>query len=327
MPRLPISVLVPTRNAAPLLPEHLAAMRAWTDAVAEIVVVDSHSTDGTIDLIQDGLRHPRLKILQHPPGLYQSWNFGIGQLQSEWCYISTVGETITPEGLAHLAEVARELRCDAVISKPRFVDVEGRPMEDPGWPIEDIVRSLRVTEPRLLDGVPLFFLTLVHYRNAILGSSASNLYRTRCLSERPFPTGYGTAGDGGWCLEHCLDIQIGVTPKVFSTFREHPKAYARSDYAVDQLSGKMLRRIEQTFVERAARDGVFAELAVQLRVREVLDLLERQLACQEKLERARAGKVPWSLKPGAWAARAERNRLAARVAELKQAGLARLFPG
>ena len=94
MTQLPVSVLVPTRNAAPLLAEHLAAMRAWTDAVAEIVVVDSQSTDGTVEMIRAGLKHPRIKVLQHPPGLYQSWNFGIGQLESELCYISTVGKAL-----------------------------------------------------------------------------------------------------------------------------------------------------------------------------------------------------------------------------------------
>ena len=46
---LPISVLVPTRNSMSLLPKHVEAMRAWLDFVEEVVAVDSHSTDGTME--------------------------------------------------------------------------------------------------------------------------------------------------------------------------------------------------------------------------------------------------------------------------------------
>ena len=64
----------------------LSAARAMIDAamshaetlgLQEVIVVDSFSTDGTIELIKAELRHPQLKIMAHPPGLYQSWNHGI----------------------------------------------------------------------------------------------------------------------------------------------------------------------------------------------------------------------------------------------------------
>ena len=42
-----------------------------------------------------------------------------------------------------------------------------------------LVRSLAVTEPIVLEGVAFLFFALLDYRNAILGSSVSNLYRTR----------------------------------------------------------------------------------------------------------------------------------------------------
>ncbi len=325
-PELPLSVLVPTRNCAALLPAHLEAMRAWAPAVREIVVVDSQSSDATLSLIAGGLKHPRLRILQHPPGLYQSWNFGLTQLEAEFGYISTVGETITLAGLRHLVGAAQNLKCDAVISKPRFISETGTALPDPGWPIEDILAVLRPAAPVALAGPALFFFTLLHYRNAILGSSASNLYRSAVLRARPFPTDYGTAGDGGWCLEHCAGVRIGVTPAVFSTFQEHPKAYPRSEYAVDRLSRKMLGRIEKTFAEASWRSAEFGATASRLRVLEILALLRGQLDCQEALERARSSRWPWSLNPKAWRARRERNRLAARLLQYKAEGLRELFP-
>src|SRR5207248_6943191 len=49
--RLPIGVVVPTRNSASLAPEHLETMRPWLDQVEQVVVVDSFSKDGTVQLL------------------------------------------------------------------------------------------------------------------------------------------------------------------------------------------------------------------------------------------------------------------------------------
>ncbi len=123
---LPIGGPVPTRNCAPLLQRHLESMVKWLDLIEEIVVVDSFSEDGTLEMIKAGLRHPRLRILSHPPGLYQSWNHGIQQLNAKYCYISTIGDTISRDGLQHLVDAAENLRCDVVMSKPEFLSMDGR---------------------------------------------------------------------------------------------------------------------------------------------------------------------------------------------------------
>jgi glycosyltransferase involved in cell wall biosynthesis len=301
-------------------------MRLWLDQVEEVVVVDSFSKDGTLELLQAGLPHPNLRILDHPPGLYQSWNYGIAQLKSEYCYVSTVGDAITREGLSHLAEVIARLRCDVVISKPRFIDFNGQPLAAAEWPIDDMTTTLRLEEPIALSGLGLFLFTLVNYRNAILGSSASNLYRTRCLQENPFPVDYGTAGDGGWGLEHCLRIRLAVTPRVFSTLREHPKSYSKADYAVDQMSRKMLDRICRTYRDAAASSPELAQIARDLQVDRMIELIEEQLVCQQRLEDYRRASL-WVLQPGAWRARVARNTKGRALKQLKETGVRKLLAG
>lgn len=48
-PKIPISVLIPTRNEAGNLRRCLEALQGWAD---EIVVVDSHSTDATAEVVE-----------------------------------------------------------------------------------------------------------------------------------------------------------------------------------------------------------------------------------------------------------------------------------
>lgn len=320
---LPIGVLLPTRNCAGLLKGHLGAIVPWLGRVQEVVAVDSQSTDGTRELLAS-IRHPNLRVLQHPPGLYQSWNFGVSQLQSDSCYISTVGETITGEGLEHLHGAMQRLRCDVVISKPRFVDLQGRPMEEPEWPVDDLIRTLRIREPLALGGPALFAFTLVHYRNAILGSSASNLYRTRFLRDHPFPADYGTVGDGAWGLLNWPEARAGVTPERFSTFREHPKAYSPAEYAVDELGRKLLALVERTCRERQRSDPSFARIAEAIDTGRAFALLRRQLEAHERLERCRRGRWPWSLNPAAWRARHERSTAEREIKTWKETALERI---
>ncbi|HWQ90957.1 MAG TPA: glycosyltransferase family A protein [Clostridia bacterium] len=321
---LPIGVVIPTRNAVALLPDHLAAIQPWLAHVQEVLVVDSQSTDGTRELLRAQLHHPQLRFLDHPPGLYQSWNFGIRHLRAPFCYMSTVGETMSLAGLQHLADTAQKLACDVVISAPEFVDVHGRPMPAPEWPVHDLVRVMRLKEPLLLEGASLFLFTLLHYRNAILGSSASNLYRTSCLQAHPFPVDFGTVGDGAWGLQNCLRVRLGVTPHVFSTFREHPKSYAQSEYAVDALGRKLFEQVGRVYREHLARQPEFKNLAASLRIEEIFDLLQRHRQCQETLEASRQSSLPWIFQPSAWRARSARGAIQKQLDQLKQAALAKL---
>ena len=218
-----IAVLIPSRNCAALIPGHLQSLQEWMELAEEIVVVDSHSHDGTLEMLRAGLSHPRVKFLTHPPGLYQSWNFGIQNVSAKYVYVATVGDPITRRGIQHLYDVAETFQSDVVISKPGFINESGQPLPDDRWPIDVILARLRIRQPQLLATAEQFVFAVTNTWGAILGSSASNLYRTDFLKPRPFPTEYGTAGDGGWGIEHIFEVKIAVTPERFSSFRQHRK--------------------------------------------------------------------------------------------------------
>src|SRR5258705_8684024 len=94
-----VGVVIPTRNSMPYLPTWLEKMGHWQDLVDEIVAVDSFSTDGTAEMLRNRLRHPRVRFISHPPGLYESWNCALQRLNTKYVYIATVADTITRQGL------------------------------------------------------------------------------------------------------------------------------------------------------------------------------------------------------------------------------------
>jgi glycosyltransferase involved in cell wall biosynthesis len=318
-----LTILVPTRNSAALLPEHLESMRSWMDVADEIISVDSESKDGTVKMLRDALPAAKTRFLTHPPGLYQSWNYGVQQAASKYVYISTVGDAITREGLAHLVDVAEKFQSDVVLSRQRFVNENGDPTPDERWPIDDILECLKLTEPAALERGQQLVFAATNLWGALLGSSASNLYRAEFLRARPFPTNYGTAGDGGWAVENIFDARIAVTPERFSTFRIHEKSYSLAPYQVESLALKFFRVLQKIVRDRRVQDPALEALLAKCRWAELEPLLERAAVAQDHLEKLRRAKTPWYLRPSGWTARQARNRCEARVRDIKDELLGR----
>ncbi len=222
-PRTSISVLLPTYNCRHLLERHLASVQAWLDVVDEVIVVDSRSTDGTLEVIRAALQHPRLHFIERDRGLYASWNEGIAATTGDWVYISTAGDLITREQLQHLREVGEALTADVVVSPPAFTHEDGRPHRDLGWPPAKLLTAFGQGRPFVMQPEATQFLAFQNCPNAILGSSAANLYRGTHLRARPFPTEYGVVGDTAWIIRYGHETRLALTPQAGSTFCIHEK--------------------------------------------------------------------------------------------------------
>lgn len=246
------SVVMPTYNCAPLMARHLESVAKWADLVDEIIVVDSRSTDGTLDIIREGLRHPNLRVIERDRGLYESWNEGIAATSGKWIYISTAGDTIERAHLLHLQDFGERGQADVVISSPRFVDEAGAACDDLDWPPSAVIDLSGRRTPFLLTAEAGFVLTFLHCPNALLGSSASNLYRGAHLRARPFPVEFKGAGDSVWILRHAAQSRICLTPKIGSTFCVHPKE--------EEICGvhlaELVKKIEVEKREVLSREGL-----------------------------------------------------------------------
>lgn len=255
MPAKPtLSVVVPTFNCASLMRRHLVAMAEWADLADEIIVVDSRSTDGTLEIIREHLRHPKLRIIERDRGLYESWNEGIAATTGDWVYVSTAGDAIERPHLLHLIELGERAAADVVISPPRFVDEAGEPCEDLGWPPAEIIAGSGIRGPFVLTAEAGFVLTFMHCPSALLGSSASNLYRGSHLRARPFPSEFKGAGDSVWILRHAAESRLCFTPQAGSTFCVHPKEEEIRGDNLAELVAKILVEKNAALI-RAGVDG------------------------------------------------------------------------
>ncbi|MEE9354883.1 MAG: glycosyltransferase family A protein [Methylococcaceae bacterium] len=219
--KLPIGVLIPTRNAMAYLEQHLKGLQSWLHRVEEIIIVDSESTDGTLEYLSENLHHPSLRIMQHPPGLYESWNFGIQQITAQWLYIATVGDRINAACLEKLLTASKDSHSDVTISPPSIISPSGKALKM-AWPIHTLLERYKIKHSRPITNEEAFFWNSLFLPGSLMGSSASNLYLTRYMQENPFESSYGHAGDIAWGINHSFSAKWAIVPDCYSEFIEHP---------------------------------------------------------------------------------------------------------
>jgi hypothetical protein len=152
----------------------------------------------------------------------------------------------------------------------------------------------------------------------ILGSSASNLYRADVLKRFPFRTGFGTAGDLAWGLEHAGETRFAIVPRSSSTFMFHPKSYAKDDYAVSDFNQKCLALAREAANKYDGhKHGATPGTGTQVLLSELLTTWEKYLAEKGRVVEVKR-RALWWLLPGAWQAHLERAR-ALRALESAQA--------
>jgi hypothetical protein len=218
---LPITVILPIYNCADRLAAHLESLQEWLPSVEEVIVIDSGSVDGSADLARRKIAHPNVRHVVVPPGLYEAWNHAAAMANGEFCYFSTVGDVTSGVGLEHLLNVALEHNSDVIISPPRCINEDGTESSHRVFPIHSILQASLLEQPFKLKPWVSYLMATGFSIESFLGSSASNLYRGRCLKENPFPTDFGKAGDSAWLRKNALKYSFSITPRVCADFLLH----------------------------------------------------------------------------------------------------------
>jgi len=131
--REPLSVLIPTKNERPNAAACIASVR-WAE---EVVVVDSGSTDGTLEIA----RAAADRVLEHEyVNSAAQKNWALPQLTHRWVLIVDADERVTPALRAEIERVlADPARADGywIRRDNRFI---GKPIRGAGWQRDKVLR-------------------------------------------------------------------------------------------------------------------------------------------------------------------------------------------
>ncbi|HSY74462.1 MAG TPA: glycosyltransferase family 2 protein [Dongiaceae bacterium] len=135
MSATPLSVIVPCFNEEKMIGDCLASARF----AAEIIVVDSFSTDGTLEIA----RPLATKILQHEyvnPAAQKNW--AIPQAAHEWILILDADERVTPELEIEIKQILQNPQHDGYWMRRRNF-FWGKEIRHGNWQNDKVLRLFR----------------------------------------------------------------------------------------------------------------------------------------------------------------------------------------
>lgn len=153
-----LSVIIITKNESANIRACLESV-AWAD---EIVVVDSASTDGTLEIAREFT--PQVHVHADWPGFGAQKNRALDYASKDWVLSLDADERVTPELRAELEAVLLDARADGY-EIPRLSSFCGRFMRHSGWHPDYVLRLFKRGKARFSDA-------LVHESVQLQGSTA-----------------------------------------------------------------------------------------------------------------------------------------------------------
>ena len=148
------SIITPTFNAASFIDGCVANVAAQGSSVAEHVIVDGGSTDGTVEKVQALMAaHPHLRFIPGPDkGQADAMNKGTKAAKAEVIGFLNVDDFYEPGAVADaLQELATFRRPGIVIGDCRIVDEDGNTIR---WNRPKNVRIQSLLQMALIDRIP-----------------------------------------------------------------------------------------------------------------------------------------------------------------------------
>lgn len=269
-PQLSISVVIPTKNGGPLFGRVLeSVLHQRVPGDLEVLVVDSGSTDETLDIVR---RHPQVRLIQIPPqefGHGKTRNFAVSETSGE--FIAMITQDALPVSDEWLVKMSEPLQ-----TNPKVAGVFGRHLAYPEASV--FTRNELVAHFEGFKAQPLVELDSQEryandegYRQFLYFFSDNNAMLRRSAWEQiPYPE-VDFAEDQAWAR---LIIEAG-----------HQKAYAHDGCVYHSHEYGLMERLQRSFDESYALRRLFdykGGTSIQHAVRSLLALTLRDLKVARK---------------------------------------------
>ena len=224
-----VSICVPSLNTFPFLKERFETIFDQTFRNWELLVYDSHSSDGSWEYIQQLARtDDRMRIWQGPrEGVYPAWNECIRRAQGEYVYIATSDDTMSQNCLEELtAALENHPECDLAHCPLLVIDEAGEILRDRSpWPNGTVFGHglMHLTDEPHIRRAP--YDGLLHLTEMHVYLSVTQLLIRKTLFSRIgfFQSTWGSVSDFNWEMKAGLVANVIHVPSTWASWRQHSK--------------------------------------------------------------------------------------------------------
>jgi len=222
--QLPLSVYMITYNNGPTIDRTLQSVSGWAD---EVVVVDSHSTDGAQEIIN----HYTNKLLQYDTmDLREKYQFAQDQCKNPWVLFIDADEWLTPDIKEEIGKIITgETSCDGYIVNRRNVYL-GKEIKYGGWYPDREIRLYRKEKGRWEGGI--------HAKVAVAGKIGS-------LRSFYMHTPYSNTAH-----------QIRTIDRYSEAYAEDLRASGRHFHLLNMITRPIYRLFRDYIMKRGFLDGI-----------------------------------------------------------------------
>jgi glycosyltransferase involved in cell wall biosynthesis len=225
-PRTLVSICLPHLNSMPFTRARLDSILAQTWPHWECIVIDSGSTDGSLELLLEAERQdPRIRLFKQPrQGIYPAFNESIRHAKGDFVYIATADDTLASNGLELMVQgLLRHPDCGACHTPLVVIDEQGNRIHG-YYERFDVVRyfgrwmDIPHIRRRPHDAVLFSLIPCVY------ASVTQMLYRRKVVNQAgPFPTKFDSEGDFAWQMRLASIADVLHLPLKVGTWRIHPQ--------------------------------------------------------------------------------------------------------
>lgn len=233
-----VSILSPSLNQRQFLKPRLDSFLAQGFTDWEAIVLDSHSTDGSWELLKTVAESDsRFRVEQVPrEGLYAALNRGLDLAKGQFLYIAPCDDTMAPEFFTEMiAALERWPEAGIAVCDCLFINQEGSELQPKDMTgrlsnrlISNLLRSGTVRTslsagPRTVNYRPPPHDCLLHFTGRSVYFSLTQLV-VRTASAKAagyFETNVGSPADFGWLLRLTSLTGSVHLPKKMATWRFH----------------------------------------------------------------------------------------------------------
>ncbi|MDH3380608.1 MAG: glycosyltransferase [Gammaproteobacteria bacterium] len=230
-----VSIILPTLNSIKYLEGRVASILDQTHDNYEVLVVDSHSDDGTWEYMTSIARSDsRFKLLRMARlGIYPAINFAIERANGGYLYVATSDDVMENECINVMyRELTQHPDCDVCHARCNAIDSNSRVI--PNW-----WESRHTTKffGDLFDEKHIRYApydVLIHLSLSMVYYSLTQLLIRHTVIDKAgaFKNDWGPASDFEWGIRVALNCNIVFTPECLSSWRIHDnQATTAPDYS------------------------------------------------------------------------------------------------
>ncbi len=247
-----ISVIVPNYNHAQFLRERLDSILNQTYENIEVIILDDHSTDNSVDVIKHYELHPKIKRIEinnvNSGNTFIQWEKGFRLAEGKYIWIAESDDVADFNFLKILiAAIDNDDSIVMALSKIQVVDQFGNCKS-----VLEASKSKSITKKNGLD-----FINRSLYFGNHLYNASSMLFRREALSN--ISKDYmqlRSSGDYLFYLELAIQGNVVEVPEVLDYFRRHstnvtPKLYASGEAFYDAF--KVYQYLQRAKIARGLK--------------------------------------------------------------------------